>query len=248
VWVDAQLPPVLARWLAGEYGLDAAHVNEIGYVAADDAEIFASARGGGAAVVVTKDEDFVRLLERNGPPPQIVWVTCGNVRNAALRAIVLPVWPQVAALLASGWARRPTAFSRCGETMRNDMHRGARRTATAAVLVLVSAACSDRLDTAATSMRQLSIADSIAGEGGTRHAGQCARALSDPSTGVRLSLRGWDQRRHSTHVGNKKWSESYQHGYYSPADARAVGLAPGQEWEVDCRTFRAVGINTPDVR
>lgn len=131
--------------------------------------------------------------------------------------------------------------------MRVEMHRGARRMA-AAMLVVVSTACSDRFDRAAGTMRQLSIADSIAGEGGTRRTGQCARALSDPGTGVRLSLRGWDQRSRSAHVGNKKWSESYQHGYYSPADARAVGLAPGQEWEVDCRTFRAVGINTPDVR
>jgi predicted nuclease of predicted toxin-antitoxin system len=102
VWVDAQLPPVLARWLAREFRVHAAHVDEIGYVGADDTEIFGAARSGGAAVVVTKDEDFVQLLDRHGPPPQIVWVTCGNVRNAALRAVVLPKWPQVAALLASG--------------------------------------------------------------------------------------------------------------------------------------------------
>lgn len=102
VWVDAQLPPVLALWLAREHGVDAAHVNEIGYLGADDAVIFEAARGGRAAVVVTKDDDFVRLLEQHGPPPQIVWVTCGNVRNAALRAVVMPVWPQVAALLAAG--------------------------------------------------------------------------------------------------------------------------------------------------
>lgn len=41
-------------------------------------------------------------LERHAPPPQVVWVTCGNVRNAALRAVVMPVWPQIAALLAAG--------------------------------------------------------------------------------------------------------------------------------------------------
>ncbi|HYW06007.1 MAG TPA: hypothetical protein VE913_03570 [Longimicrobium sp.] len=128
------------------------------------------------------------------------------------------------------------------------MPRSARRIAAAAILVLVSTACSDRVDNAIGGTRRLSIADSLAGEGGTRRTGECARALSDTRTGVRLSLRGWDERRNSTNIGNKKWSESYQHGYYSPADARAVGLAPGQEWEVDCRTFRAVGINTPDVR
>ncbi len=102
VWVDAQLPPVLARWLGSEYGVDAAHVNDVGYLGADDPAIFAAARAGAAAVVVTKDEDFVRLLEQHGPPPQVVWVTCGNVRNAALRAVVLPIWPRVAASLAAG--------------------------------------------------------------------------------------------------------------------------------------------------
>ncbi len=102
VWVDAQLPPALARWLVDEYGVSAAHVNDVGYLSADDAVIFAAAREGGAAVVVTKDDDFVRLLEQHGPPPQVVWVTCGTVRNLELRRIVLPAWPQVAALLAAG--------------------------------------------------------------------------------------------------------------------------------------------------
>ncbi len=82
--------------------MDAAHVNDVGYLGADDAVIFAAARDGGAAVVITKDDDFGRLLEQHGPPPQVVWITCGNVRNPELRRIVLPVWPSVAALLAAG--------------------------------------------------------------------------------------------------------------------------------------------------
>ena len=102
VWVDAQLPPALARWLTEEYGVDAAHVDAAGYLGAADEAIFAAARAGGAGVVVTKDDDFVRLLEQRGPPPQVVWVTCGNVRNAELRRVVLPAWPRAAALLAAG--------------------------------------------------------------------------------------------------------------------------------------------------
>jgi len=102
VWIDAQLPPALAEWLAHEYSVDAAHVNDVGYLGADDPVIFAAARAGGAAVVITKDDDFVQLLDRQGPPPQVVWVTCGNVRNPALRRLVLPAWPRVAALLAAG--------------------------------------------------------------------------------------------------------------------------------------------------
>ncbi len=102
VWVDAQLPPALAHWLRTTHAIDARHVAEVDQLGADDSAIFAAARAGRAAVVVTKDDDFVELVERLGPPPQIVWVTCGNVKNAELRAIVLEAWPRVAELLAGG--------------------------------------------------------------------------------------------------------------------------------------------------
>ena len=102
VWIDAQLPPSLARWLAQEHDVAASHVQDVGLLDVDDAAIFDAARAAGVTVVITKDEDFVRLVERHGPPPQVVWVTCGNVRNAELRRIVLEAWQQVAALLAAG--------------------------------------------------------------------------------------------------------------------------------------------------
>ena len=102
MWVDAQLPPALARWLADAYAVHAQHVQDVELLSADDPVIFAAARAGGAAIVITKDDDFVELVGRHGPPPQVVWVTCGNVRNAKLRAIVLNAWPRVAELLAHG--------------------------------------------------------------------------------------------------------------------------------------------------
>lgn len=102
VWVDAQMPPALARWLRKAHGVEAFHVDEVEQLDADDPANFAAARTGRAAVVVTKDDDFVELVERHGPPPQVVWVTCGNVRNVELRALVLDAWPRVAALLAGG--------------------------------------------------------------------------------------------------------------------------------------------------
>jgi predicted nuclease of predicted toxin-antitoxin system len=102
VWLDAQLPPAMARWLRQAHGVDAWHVEDVEQLEADDSEIFSAARTGRAAVLVTKDDDFVQLVERLGPPPQVVWVTCGNMRNAELRAIVLDAWPRIATLLASG--------------------------------------------------------------------------------------------------------------------------------------------------
>lgn len=100
-WVDAQLPPSLARWLAREAGVQADHVEAVGLRKAKDRAIFESARAGGM-VVITKDLDFVHLLERHGPPPQIVWITCGNVTNPQLREIIRTAWPRTIELLSSG--------------------------------------------------------------------------------------------------------------------------------------------------
>jgi predicted nuclease of predicted toxin-antitoxin system len=82
-------------------GIKASHVLELDFLARDDQAIFAEARAANA-VVVTKDDDFVQLLDRLGAPPQVVWVTCGNVKNAELRRIILSAWPRIAELLAGG--------------------------------------------------------------------------------------------------------------------------------------------------
>ena len=64
--------------------------------------IFDAARANHVDVMITKDDDFVLLLDRHGPPPQVVWVTCGNIRNKELRELVLAAWPRVEALLRAG--------------------------------------------------------------------------------------------------------------------------------------------------
>lgn len=51
---------------------------------------------------MTKDRDFLRLLDRHGPPPQVLWVTCGNTSNARLRKVLAAVMPRVLQLLAEG--------------------------------------------------------------------------------------------------------------------------------------------------
>lgn len=105
VWVDAQLPPTLAAWLRIEHGVDALHVEELGLHRARDPAIFATARETVRAVVVlTKDDDFRKLLGQHGPPPQVIWMRCGNVRNQELRRIVETAWSRTAELIAAGEA------------------------------------------------------------------------------------------------------------------------------------------------
>lgn len=71
VWIDAQLPPSLARVLSREFSIEASHVLDLGLAGSKDEAIFLAARAAGV-IVVTKDSDFVHLLERYGPPPKIL--------------------------------------------------------------------------------------------------------------------------------------------------------------------------------
>jgi len=101
VWVDAQLPPALARWLRDLGESQSIHVEDLGLLRAEDPEIFEKARQA-EAVVITKDSDFVQIQERRGPPPRLIWVTCGNRSNPDLKDLIVRSWPRVKDLLAAG--------------------------------------------------------------------------------------------------------------------------------------------------
>jgi len=87
LWIDAQLSPALAPWITAQFEIDAHSVKDLGYRNATDRAIFDAARGAGA-VVMTKDGDFVALLEQMGPPPQVLWVTMGNTSNEHLKRVL----------------------------------------------------------------------------------------------------------------------------------------------------------------
>ena len=87
LWIDAQLSPALALWIAKHYQIETHAVRDLGLKTAKDHEIFQAAREAGA-IIMTKDSDFLSLLERYGAPPQIVWITCGNTSNARLMDIL----------------------------------------------------------------------------------------------------------------------------------------------------------------
>jgi predicted nuclease of predicted toxin-antitoxin system len=88
-------------WVTETFALTARAVRELGLREATDRQIFLAARGA-SAVVMTKDADFVRLLEELGPPPQVIWLTCGNTSNAHLKQILTGALPRAVKLLESG--------------------------------------------------------------------------------------------------------------------------------------------------
>ncbi len=101
IWIDAQLSPAIARWITNTFGITAIALRDIGLRDATDHEIFLAARRE-RTIVMTKNSDFAQLLERYGPPPRIIWITCGNTSNANLKRILSSTLQQTLDLLASG--------------------------------------------------------------------------------------------------------------------------------------------------
>ncbi|MGD1940801.1 MAG: DUF5615 family PIN-like protein [Leptolyngbyaceae cyanobacterium] len=101
IWLDAQLPPTLADWIAVTFGLEAIALRDLSLRDAQDIDIFAAA-GANDAVIMTKDSDFVDLVCRLGAPPQILWLTCGNVTNRNLRQLLTATLPAALEQLQQG--------------------------------------------------------------------------------------------------------------------------------------------------
>lgn len=63
--------------------------------------IFAAARQA-TVIVMTKDADFAEMVERLGPPPSVIWLTCGNTSNEALRKLLKATLPKALELISRG--------------------------------------------------------------------------------------------------------------------------------------------------
>jgi predicted nuclease of predicted toxin-antitoxin system len=101
IWIDAQLPPTLAGWIVETSGVTAISLRELGLRDAKDIEIFEAAKQPDL-VIMTKDSDFVDLVCRLGTPPQILWLTCGNVTNSNLRQLLTFTFPEAINQLQQG--------------------------------------------------------------------------------------------------------------------------------------------------
>jgi predicted nuclease of predicted toxin-antitoxin system len=64
-------------------------------------EIFEAAKAQ-EIIFITKDSDFVDLIERLGAPPKIIWLTCGNTSNVKLREILSATLLKALELLNAG--------------------------------------------------------------------------------------------------------------------------------------------------
>lgn len=103
LWLDEYLRPSLAPWIFETFKIEAASFARLGLSSTPDTDVFARARSANA-IVVTKDADFMRLLEAHGPPPAVLWLTFGNTSAAHLKIIFASKLPAALQLLCDGEA------------------------------------------------------------------------------------------------------------------------------------------------
>ena len=95
--VDAQLPPALARWLA-QQGHTAEHVRDVGLESSSDSDLWLYADHHDA-VIVSKDEDFVRLAGSREKGVRVLWLRIGNSTRRELLQWLQRAWPRISAAL-----------------------------------------------------------------------------------------------------------------------------------------------------
>jgi predicted nuclease of predicted toxin-antitoxin system len=102
LWIDAQLSPFIALWINENFrDINAKSLRSIGLRDATDLQIFEEARAANVTMM-SKDQDFVRLIELHGSPPKLIWITCGNTSNAGMCAILQSFLQDAIDLLNSG--------------------------------------------------------------------------------------------------------------------------------------------------
>jgi len=97
--IDNQLPKALAEYLSNR-GHDC-HVLDAGLADASDISICRYAEAE-ERILITKDEDFLYLVNRPKSAIRLVWVRLGNCRKTALLAAFDRFWPTIESCFAAG--------------------------------------------------------------------------------------------------------------------------------------------------
>jgi len=94
ILLDANISWKLVTSLKPIFG-DCAHVDFIGLnVPTEDIDIWNYAQNNGY-IIITKDNDFVDLLELKGYPPKVVLLKTGNNSSKALRELLINLKPMI---------------------------------------------------------------------------------------------------------------------------------------------------------
>jgi predicted nuclease of predicted toxin-antitoxin system len=85
--LDARLSPQIAAWISERFGIKAVPLRDLALHTELDRRFFSEAKKANA-ILMTKDRDFVHLVENTGPPPHIILLSSGNTSNVQLKIIL----------------------------------------------------------------------------------------------------------------------------------------------------------------
>lgn len=80
VLIDANFSYSACAWIAAVSDVDVQTLRDAKPSGVEDEVIVEAWRKPGS-VLLTKDRDFVDVVIRLGPPPAVIWLTCGNAKN-----------------------------------------------------------------------------------------------------------------------------------------------------------------------
>lgn len=94
--VDAQLPRRVARGLV-DLGFDAIHTLDLPLQNRTSDSSIMDVADRDDRIVVTKDADFVHSFHIAGRPKHLLLISTGNISNADLERLLLPLVPEIVA-------------------------------------------------------------------------------------------------------------------------------------------------------
>lgn len=69
-------------------GIETLSVRELQLSMKTDREIFWEARSKSGIVIMSKDSDFIDLINQYGPPPKLIWIRSGNTSNDSMKRVL----------------------------------------------------------------------------------------------------------------------------------------------------------------
>lgn len=84
IWLDANISPIIAKWLAEHIGISVKSSYSLGTTNMLDQDIYDLAKQSGNIILLSKDSDFSELVSRLGSPPKLILLGIGNTNNQIL--------------------------------------------------------------------------------------------------------------------------------------------------------------------
>lgn len=84
IWLDVQISPIIAKWMAEYTGLVVKSSFVLGYKTTTDLTIYQLAKMHGKVILISKDADFTEIITRLGSPPKLITIKIGNCDNRTL--------------------------------------------------------------------------------------------------------------------------------------------------------------------